>query len=218
MLPPGEPTQRQIPGNGRIPLVRGTLHAGKVKAYIQLFPAVAAKALNGRTASSRKRSFDPQSARCDFRVSRTPGSVRGGVRQTTFLPPSGNTYQWASGWRAQAPDRVSCGYRRTARSDRRLALAPAAGLVLTAAGGRVHDALFLTGRARAGGRRGGWVGERPGVAAGIVAVGAVAFPGWLGFVHPPVWVRSRSSRATSGRRLTNRPEKTWPFPRRRGSG
>jgi hypothetical protein len=46
----------------------GTLHAGKVKAYVQLVLAVAAKALNGRAASSRKRSFDPQSARYDFRV------------------------------------------------------------------------------------------------------------------------------------------------------
>ncbi|NOZ72246.1 MAG: hypothetical protein GXP38_10090, partial [Chloroflexi bacterium] len=46
----------------------GTLHAGKVKAYIQLVLAIAAKALNGRAASSRKRSLDPQSARYDFRV------------------------------------------------------------------------------------------------------------------------------------------------------
>ena len=46
----------------------GTLHAGKVKAYVQLVLAVAAKALNGRAASSLKRSFDPQSARYDFRV------------------------------------------------------------------------------------------------------------------------------------------------------
>ena len=45
-----------------------TLHAGKVKAYIQLVLAVAAKALNGRAASSRKRRFDPRSARYDFRV------------------------------------------------------------------------------------------------------------------------------------------------------
>ena len=46
----------------------GTLHAGKVRAYIQLVLAVAAKALNGRAASSRKRRFNPQSARYDFRV------------------------------------------------------------------------------------------------------------------------------------------------------
>ena len=45
-----------------------TLHAGKVKVYIQLVLAVAAKALNGRAASSRKRRFDPRSARYDFRV------------------------------------------------------------------------------------------------------------------------------------------------------
>ncbi len=45
-----------------------TLHAGKVKSYIQLVLAVAAKALNSRAASSRKRRFDPQSARYDFRV------------------------------------------------------------------------------------------------------------------------------------------------------
>ena len=45
-----------------------TLHAGKVKAYVQLVLAVAAKALNGRASSSCKRRFDPQSARYDFRV------------------------------------------------------------------------------------------------------------------------------------------------------
>ncbi len=44
------------------------LHAGKVKAYVQLVLAIAAKALNCRAASSRKRSFDPASARYDFRV------------------------------------------------------------------------------------------------------------------------------------------------------
>jgi hypothetical protein len=46
----------------------GTLHAGKIKAYIQLVLAVAARALTGRTASSRRRVLDGQSARYDFRV------------------------------------------------------------------------------------------------------------------------------------------------------
>lgn len=46
----------------------GTLHAGKIKAYVQLVLAVAAKALNGRSASSRRRTFDATSARYDFRV------------------------------------------------------------------------------------------------------------------------------------------------------
>lgn len=45
-----------------------TLHAGKVKAAIQFVLAIAAKALNSRGASSRKREFDPQSAKYDFRV------------------------------------------------------------------------------------------------------------------------------------------------------
>lgn len=45
-----------------------TLHAGKVRANITLCLALAAKALNGRAASSRKRAFDPASAKYDFRV------------------------------------------------------------------------------------------------------------------------------------------------------
>lgn len=44
-----------------------TLHAGKVKAAIQFVLAIAAKALNSRGASSRRRQFDPQSAKYDFR-------------------------------------------------------------------------------------------------------------------------------------------------------
>jgi len=46
----------------------GVLHAGKVRAYVVFGLALAAKALNGRAASSRKREFNPQSARYDFRV------------------------------------------------------------------------------------------------------------------------------------------------------
>jgi len=46
----------------------GTLHAGKVKSYVQFVLALAAKGLNGRAASSRKREFRPESAKYDFRV------------------------------------------------------------------------------------------------------------------------------------------------------
>lgn len=49
-------------------LFEATLHAGKVKAAIQFVLAICAKALNSRGASSRKRQFDPTSARYDFRV------------------------------------------------------------------------------------------------------------------------------------------------------
>ena len=45
-----------------------TLHAGKVKAYIQFCLALAAKALNARSANSKKRDFNPTSGKYDFRV------------------------------------------------------------------------------------------------------------------------------------------------------
>jgi hypothetical protein len=46
----------------------GSLHAGKIKTYIQFVLAVAARGLNGRSASSRRRILDVRSARYDFRV------------------------------------------------------------------------------------------------------------------------------------------------------
>ena len=45
-----------------------TLHAGKVKAYIQFTLALAAKALTARAASSRRRDFNAATAKYDFRV------------------------------------------------------------------------------------------------------------------------------------------------------
>jgi hypothetical protein len=45
-----------------------TLHAGKVKAYVQFVLALAARAVNTRAASSRRREFHPESARYDLRV------------------------------------------------------------------------------------------------------------------------------------------------------
>ncbi len=45
-----------------------TLHAGKVKAYIQLVLALAVKAINARSASSQQREFKPASAKYDLRV------------------------------------------------------------------------------------------------------------------------------------------------------
>ena len=44
-----------------------TLHAGKVKAAIQFVLAIAAKALNSRSACSERRPFNPDSAKYDFR-------------------------------------------------------------------------------------------------------------------------------------------------------
>lgn len=45
-----------------------TLHAGKVKAYIQLCLALVAKAMAAKTARSERRTLDHASARYDFRV------------------------------------------------------------------------------------------------------------------------------------------------------
>lgn len=49
-------------------LFNGTLHAGKVKAYIQFCLALATKAIESRTAKSEKRAFNAQTAKYDFRV------------------------------------------------------------------------------------------------------------------------------------------------------
>jgi len=46
----------------------GTLHAGEVKAYVQLVLALAAHALTSKAASSKRRDFDPATAKYDFRV------------------------------------------------------------------------------------------------------------------------------------------------------
>jgi len=45
-----------------------TLHAGKIKSYVQFCLAIATKALNSRAAASQKRPFDPACAKYDFRV------------------------------------------------------------------------------------------------------------------------------------------------------
>ena len=49
-------------------MFESVLHAGKVKTAVQFVLAIAAKALNSRAASSRKREFDPSCAKYDFRI------------------------------------------------------------------------------------------------------------------------------------------------------
>ncbi|CAM2066732.1 Amidoligase family protein [Sulfidibacter corallicola] len=48
-------------------IFNSTLHAGKVKAYVQLVLAMAAKAANSRSARADQRPFNPESAKFDFR-------------------------------------------------------------------------------------------------------------------------------------------------------
>lgn len=45
-----------------------TLHAGEVKSYVQLCLALATKALTSKGAVARKRTFNPATAKYDFRV------------------------------------------------------------------------------------------------------------------------------------------------------
>ncbi len=45
-----------------------TLHAGKIKAYIQFALALSAKAIGARSARSARRDFNPNTAKYDFRV------------------------------------------------------------------------------------------------------------------------------------------------------
>ena len=46
----------------------GSLHAGEVKSYVQLVLAIASKALTAKAASSKRRDFNPATAKYDFRV------------------------------------------------------------------------------------------------------------------------------------------------------
>ena len=55
-------------GTVEVRAFQSVLHAGKVKSYVQFCLALAAKALNARSACSSKRTFDPQSAKFDLRV------------------------------------------------------------------------------------------------------------------------------------------------------
>jgi hypothetical protein len=49
-------------------LFNSTTHAGKIKAYIQFVLAISAKALKAKGASSKRREFNPATAKYDFRV------------------------------------------------------------------------------------------------------------------------------------------------------
>ena len=55
-------------GSIELRLFNGTLHAGEIKAYVQLSLALAAKALSSKAASSKRRDFNPATAKYDFRV------------------------------------------------------------------------------------------------------------------------------------------------------
>ncbi len=49
-------------------LFNSTLHAGKIKAYIQFCLALGSKAIESRRAFSARSEFNPATAKYDFRV------------------------------------------------------------------------------------------------------------------------------------------------------
>ena len=55
-------------GTLELRVYNSTLHAGEVKAYVQLSLALAAKALTAKAASSKRRDFNAATAKYDFRV------------------------------------------------------------------------------------------------------------------------------------------------------
>jgi hypothetical protein len=55
----------------------GTLHAGKIKSYIQLCLAMVAHAANAKSASAKKRVYNEASGRYDFRVFLTKIGMNG---------------------------------------------------------------------------------------------------------------------------------------------
>jgi hypothetical protein len=55
-------------GTIELRLFEATLHAGKVKSYIQLALALGAKAIDSKSANSQRRALDTATAKYDFRV------------------------------------------------------------------------------------------------------------------------------------------------------
>ncbi len=81
-----------------------TLHAGKVKAYIQFILALASKALNSRSASAAKRDFNPESAKYDFRVFLLRLGLIGDEFKTARLHLLGS-FEGSSAWKHGRPTR-----------------------------------------------------------------------------------------------------------------
>jgi len=55
-------------GTIELRLFEATLHAGKVKAYVQFALAMAAKAIDSKSANSKRRTLNTATAKYDFRV------------------------------------------------------------------------------------------------------------------------------------------------------
>jgi hypothetical protein len=54
-------------GSIEVRMFNGTLHAGEIKSYIQFVLALAGKAMTAKGASSKRREFDAQGSKYQFR-------------------------------------------------------------------------------------------------------------------------------------------------------
>ena len=82
-----------------------TLHAGKVKAYVQFALALSAKALEARSTSAKRRTYNPRSAKYDFRVFLLGLGLIGDEFKTArlhLLSGLPGSSAWKNGQRAQA--------------------------------------------------------------------------------------------------------------------
>jgi len=86
----------------------GTLHAGEVKAYVQLVLALAANALTSKAASSKRRDFTPATAKYDFRVVMIRLGLIGDEFKTARLHLT-KKLAGSAAWKRGRPDRSAAG-------------------------------------------------------------------------------------------------------------
>ena len=85
-----------------------TLHAGKVKAYIQFCLALSAKAINAKRASSARRPFDPATSKYDFRCFLLRLGLIGPEFKTARLHLLANL-SGSAAWKGERRDRTANG-------------------------------------------------------------------------------------------------------------
>ncbi len=83
----------------------GTLHAGKVKAYIQLVLAISSKALQSKTTSSKKRPLNPATAKYDMRIFLLSVGMLGDEFKTARLHLLANL-EGSAAWKHGRPQRA----------------------------------------------------------------------------------------------------------------
>lgn len=98
-------------------LFEGSLRGDEVKAYVQFVLALAKKALSARAASSRKRAFNPDTAKYDFRVFLLHlGFIGDEYKQTREILTK--HLRGSAAWKNGRPPRVTTSVATVPTSDR----------------------------------------------------------------------------------------------------